>query len=891
MMDELINKLNNVSNLSEIENINSINSNDLLYIITKSGRYDLLENSNIKIDTSNKQTLERLVDYLLSDEDIYYYMNKNGFTFSKEEIENMFSIVFEKYNYAYEFGKFFRCFFDDKEELNIFIKEHEQYFREYISKRHQGGYSNIEECDSYVELVLQENNVNLLNHLENYSTSNLRLLAKFIEKNDDIPYYLGDYRYAKHLFDLKDELNQYEFCSLLSLLKNKYNYEKEPYYNNPFSSLVENNIDYLIDIVSQTKDVPRCLVESTTFRDECIKRNRIDLATKCILSQDIISNDYLTNEYCKNLNINPKDFYERYKWLLDYSKNNDNIFNTFIATSLKDNIFNINKEHYERFINDVSVQMSISKLDDKELMTLSKILDCYDYKDYDITRMVVNIINNMPNYKELISSIAIENINEKDLKTLVSVLQFSDNKYQINNVEELKNYDNLKKQFFEDNFNPNDLDSNKDNLLKVLFNIDLKESHYIDREYCRYNNKSNINDLPKHIYSYLELINKITDCNNNEELVNLYNNLENKKVYNSEIPLEPYLRSEYTELYSNSLYRIDERNNTYGPKDNTSIDVNYHDKNVKVCVPREKFNFLIHCLGSCSVKEDVIDNNYKNDWLYRPQLQDHFVACSYISEKNIGSIRSFGTIIFGFDSLEKGSILVMADSDIDSIGFRANEYDGARKHQEENSLCRFVTPSEMLESTDSYNEIVIERRNMDESKGEDFKRKPDYVIMMADSIEQENLNFVEAIYHKDLSFVSTSDQEEIKNLGDKNSIKKCLSKYRDVIEYNAKKEQIKFNDMLSKYTDLIVKAKYFEDCLKAASEFDIPLVLVDKKYYLNKILVDSNIYDEETIKKVNEFYKNAGEYEKQNIYDAVSKGKDVTRVLQNKKQDFFTITT
>ena len=147
------------------------------------------------------------------------------------------------------------------------------------------------------------------------------------------------------------------------------------------------------------------------------------------------------------------------------------------------------------------------------------------------------------------------------------------------------------------------------------------------------------------------------------------------------------------------------------------------------------------------------------------------------------------------------------------------------------------------------------------------------------------------LYQKDLSFVSKEDQEEIKDLGDKSSIKKCLLKYRNVIEYNAKKDDIDFNNMLNKYNDLIIKAKYFEDCLKAASEFDIPLVLVDKKYYFNKILVDSNIYDEETIKKITETYKNADEYKKQNMYDAVSKGRDVTRLLQNKKQDFFTIAT
>ena len=41
--------------------------------------------------------------------------------------------------------------------------------------------------------------------------------------------------------------------------------------------------------------------------------------------------------------------------------------------------------------------------------------------------------------------------------------------------------------------------------------------------------------------------------------------------------------------------------------------------------------------------------------------------------------------------------------------------------------------------------------------------------------------------------------------------------------------------MANMYVDLIMKAKYFEDCIKASSEFDIPLVVVDKSYYFNKI--------------------------------------------------------
>ena len=54
-----------------------------------------------------------------------------------------------------------------------------------------------------------------------------------------------------------------------------------------------------------------------------------------------------------------------------------------------------------------------------------------------------------------------------------------------------------------------------------------------------------------------------------------------------------------------------------------------------------------------------------------------------------------------------------------------------------------------------------------------------------------------------------------------------------------------------------MKAKYFEDCLKASSEFDIPLVVIDKTYYFNKMLANSVIYDEATI-----LLNNKNEYDK-----------------------------
>ena len=894
-LNELQKQIKKCSSLSEINSIQEIDTNILFMSILASERYDLLSNNKINIHIDNSETSMQLIDYLLSDEDILYYVGKSGYTFSKDDTNKIFKIVYEKYGDSYKFDSFLRYFFANDLSLSNFIKENITFFEKHLKKKGLSVEYTLRKNEAFIDLILKNKYTNLIGNIEEYSVTNLKQLANLIQSGVKLPYYLGNERYAQNIFELKSSFSTNELIELLRLLKEKTIYDRKLGNSEitSFAQLVQENIDYLIEIVSQTKTVPKCLIESSIFRDECIKRNRIDLAVQCILPLDIIKDEELINAYCKELNINSKDFCDRYKWLLDYYKNNNNIFNTFLASSLKNKIFNFNKEHYERFINDIEIQITISKLNDKELTVLSRILDLYNYKDYDISSMIVNVINNISNYQELINSLNINNISEQDLRNLVGVLQISHNQYQINNITSLQNYNNLKRQYFIDNYS-NDLNVNKDNLLKMLFNIDLQEAQYIDYKYCHDNNNNNIllslknSELPPQIYNYLELINKIIECNNSNELITIFNNSD---IYDDEIPFESYLRGKYTELYSKSLYRIDEKNEVYGPKDSISYQANYNNKNIQVCVPRERFNFMIHCVGSCSIASDVIDTNYRNDWLDRPQLQDHFVACSYINERGIYSIRSQGSIIFGFDTLENSAILGMGNTDIDSIGRYANAYDGSRELQEGNgSRARYFVPSEILRTiNDGYNEIVLERRNTDKSRNKEFKRKPDYIIMMAESMEQDNFNYLESLYQNQLSFIEKEDRKIIQQIGNERKLKEFLVKYKDVISEIADIQGIPLNDMANMYVSLIMKAKYYEDCLKASSEFDIPLVVVDKSYYFNKILFESTSYDDTTKSSISELYSQANESAKREIFNKVVKGKDASSILEQKRKTGITI--
>lgn len=206
-MNELIDKLKEITSLSELENLDSINTNALLYAIAKSERYDLLKNVNIKLNINDNETLEKLVDFLLSDEDILYYMHQNGFSFSKEEINSIFNIVLQKYQDSYKFECFFRDFFANIEELNNFVREHQRFFETYLNEKTESLSGKLMKCDNFVELILKGNNAKLVNNLENYSLSNLKLLSKFtIKNNNNISAYKGTDRFSYHLFELKESL-------------------------------------------------------------------------------------------------------------------------------------------------------------------------------------------------------------------------------------------------------------------------------------------------------------------------------------------------------------------------------------------------------------------------------------------------------------------------------------------------------------------------------------------------------------------------------------------------------------------------------------------------------------------------------------------------------------
>ena len=874
-MEDIIKKISEVQYLSEIDNINNIDSNLLLLAIIKTEKYELLNNSNIKIHIDDSKSFNELINELLGYSDATYYLRKSGFVFSKEEINSIFNKILKMSSNKYIIDNFFGSMFENKDDADNFVLEHTEEMKNVINNKGDIYLSKLKHLPAFIQLYLQEKPEIIVGDLEDYSVLNLKQLVKNIKIGCSYSYYKADNKFANHLFDIKNELDKEEFFDLLNLFMSRNNYNRS-YGLLTFDELISDNLDYLINTVSEIniKKMPKCLAESKIFRDECLKRNRIDLAIQCILPDNIFENEELMIKYSAALGIGIKDFYERGRVILDYYKKNNNIFETLIGTTLKDNIFNLGNVHVERFMNDIEVQLEISSLNDKEIKVLHEILKKYNYEEFDISVMIKNVIENLDDYNELIDSIDISSLDENELKNIIKLTQHKNNRYEIFDINDLDNYDNKKINLFEKNFN-NNLREDKTNLLELLFNIDLYEGIYINKYYCYDIDKLSKSELPKNILEYLTIINKIVKTDNSDDIMEIYNNYKNNNIYDSEIPLDSFLRNAYTKMYSDSLYQVEEKKNIHGPQDSIYETVKYKDSNINICIPREKFNFLIHCVGSCSLATDVIGDNYKIDWADRPQIQDHFVACSYINQNKINSVRTTRGVIYGFDSLEGSSLIGMSDCDIDSIGFYAEAYNGSKMLMEENGdrAC-FYVPSHLMKYGEfqRYNEIVIERRNYNSNKYSTFKRIPDYIIMIADSLDKSNFTSFDDLYNNELSFISETDKKQVFSSKSETEVKTVLNKY------------INDREKISNYTSLIMKSIKYEDSLKAASEFDIPLIIIDKEYYFRKAVNESLYYNEETKKQIIEKYLTSDDYDKKNLFNRVVYSKDVKDLLEKKEK-------
>ena len=187
---------------------------------------------------------------------------------------------------------------------------------------------------------------------------------------------------------------------------------------------------------------------------------------------------------------------------------------------------------------------------------------------------------------------------------------------------------------------------------------------------------------------------------------------------------------------------------------------------------------IIHALGAYSGKRKI--ENYSDDWNIA-KMRYHGLCTSYIGNNSIATAR-VKDVIYGFDDIESTPLLLSAPWDIGSNG--ANQKFATANMKE---YIKFLNPQMQINCTrHTHNEMVFDRRNF--KKGDiSHKMQPSYIVYIPEYLQGK------------------TDQEIDAILSNNNS--------------NAVMQEFMKQDEL------------WEKTKKAASQFDVPIVIIDRLHY------------------------------------------------------------
>lgn len=208
-------------------------------------------------------------------------------------------------------------------------------------------------------------------------------------------------------------------------------------------------------------------------------------------------------------------------------------------------------------------------------------------------------------------------------------------------------------------------------------------------------------------------------------------------------------------------------------------------------VPND-FKMIITALGSFQNKFDNKENYF--EYWNSPTIKYHGNCCSLISNSNL-SMAIVKNIILGFSTMDDNMLLLCDISDMNSTPL-SQEFDIINKKDKQT----YTSANKMIDNTRSnFNELVYERRDIT-SNPKYYKKNPDYIVFIE---EYENI-----------------DEEMRKSLLDLNKLEYL---------YSQKEEQ----------------QTKFKESLKAAKNFNIPIVKINReKLAKSEISKLENLYEE-----------------------------------------------
>ena len=366
-----------------------------------------------------------------------------------------------------------------------------------------------------------------------------------------------------------------------------------------------------------------------------------------------------------------------------YLNMNFNILNTQYINAIGiDGIINIALNNEK--------QNELLKLDETRLKLLGRCLDNkFNITNIDTYRIILDkTLTNISTdrFNNIISDIdEITDLTDEDIKTFQRLFQ-NNNIFEINSLNELRNYENVKKQKCEEWIYSDNIEKKR---LAVFEKIFGQESDFLNRLQMRFSDIEKIEN--KNISQYIKCIREILQIDNPKVLEDFYNNCSQKLEIN-DVLIEQEIEKEYGKLFNEGLLRIEQCE---------EIGDNFYEAGTE-------FKMIVH-------RRQGSPDNYFEDWNREKSNSNNYICASYIRNDMIATYEA-GKVLYGFNELAPKSICGNSIED-------AGTGNAMQNLTTPNNLINSVQIHNAGENEQCYNELNYKRFNNGQ------RQQPSYIVV------------------------------------------------------------------------------------------------------------------------------------------------------------------
>jgi|GEM_PF-1738367 len=411
----------------------------------------------------------------------------------------------------------------------------------------------------------------------------------------------------------------------------------------------------------------------------------------------------------------------------EFYKSNDEISDTlnpnFLSITTKEKFTDIQIEILSCY---PKLQEEIIRLNLNQDNIKSKIIYkvASEYKEnMEWITLLEKIIDNMnnSNFSDLFNDIKNINLSDKDYKNLLHLL-VSNNNLDISSYDELRNYNQCRKDYIDLLMKRNTVGSLKTAYFEKTFGINLSQATDLVKNYGESINEKNIEQLSqedKNLFNILSKIREIININNVEILKKYVESVEIKEVDSDLlVTFENKLKKVFTNKINDSLNKPQEEDRIVT---NDGFDIYYAAGKQG----NKKMRLMITSIGAYTGMSEPDD--YYASW-NMSKIASHGCCCSYVGESNLGTAE-VKYCCFGFTDYEPGTLLMSAPYDLCSMSTK-DTYNVQSMYS-----SQFLFPNDILNYTrHTHNESVWERRNINRSN-QIIKKQPSYIVYFVNNFE------------------------------------------------------------------------------------------------------------------------------------------------------------